>query len=103
MLREDATLQRIALLPRHRADVQRVGWLLVRGLLQLPAVHELDVGHGRPRRFPRILILEAAPKSGQHVRKIIVQRGRRTLSRLCVWVWADQSEAAGYAYDWDGC
>jgi hypothetical protein len=46
MLGEDATLQGVALLLRHRAHVQRVGRLLILGLPQLPAVDELHVETG---------------------------------------------------------
>jgi hypothetical protein len=35
MLRQDAALERVALLPAHRAHVQRVSRQLVCGLLQL--------------------------------------------------------------------
>jgi hypothetical protein len=35
MLRQDAVLERVALLPAHRAHVQRVSRQLVCGLLQL--------------------------------------------------------------------
>jgi hypothetical protein len=49
MLREDAPLQRVTLLASHLRHVERVGRLLVLGVLQLAAIDELHVGHGRPR------------------------------------------------------
>jgi hypothetical protein len=79
VLAQDATLQRVTLLTAHRGDVQRVGRLLVHGLLQLSAVDQLEVGHRRPRRFPRILVVEAATQRGQNLRPIIVERGRCAL------------------------
>ena len=55
MLGERPALQRATLLPSHGADVQRVGRLLVLGLLQLTPIDELDVGDRRPRRLSRVL------------------------------------------------
>jgi hypothetical protein len=53
MLHEDAALERITLLPRHRRNVERVSRLLVRGLLQLAPAHELDVGTAVLAAFSR--------------------------------------------------
>jgi hypothetical protein len=50
MASEYSALQRVALLPGHGADVERICGLLVRQLLQLTAVHQLDVRVGRSRR-----------------------------------------------------
>jgi LytB protein len=74
VLREYAALQCVALLARHRRDVERVGRLLILRLLQLPAVHQLDVGHGRPRRLPRVLVVEAAAQRSEDLRPVIVER-----------------------------
>jgi hypothetical protein len=63
VLRQDAALDRIALLPRHRRDVERIARLFVRGLLQLAPIDQLDVGDGRPRRFPRLLVLQPAART----------------------------------------
>jgi hypothetical protein len=56
VLRQDAALERIALLRRHRSDVERVARLFVLRLLQLTAVHELHVGNGNSG-FAGILVL----------------------------------------------
>ena len=79
VLGEDATLQSVTLLGGHRRDVERVGRRLVRGLLQLAPIDQLDVGHGRPRRLPSILVLEPAPKSSENSGEIIVERRSRAL------------------------
>lgn len=71
MLGQDAALQGVALLPRHRGDVQGIGRRLVRRLLELPAVHELDVGHGRPRRFPGVLVVEPAAQRSEDLRPVV--------------------------------
>jgi hypothetical protein len=73
-------LERVALLPAHRAYVQRVGRLLVLGLLQLPAVHQLDVGHRRPRRPPSVLVGEPATQRSEDLRPVIVERRCRALT-----------------------
>jgi hypothetical protein len=57
VLREDAALQCVPLLARHRGDVERIGRLLVRRLLKLTAVHELLVGNGNSSGFAGILVL----------------------------------------------
>ncbi len=76
MLLEDAPLQGVTLLARHRAHVERVSWLLVHGLLQLAAVDELNVGNRRPRRPSGVLVLlQAGAERGEDIRPIIVQRG----------------------------
>jgi hypothetical protein len=80
VLREDATLERVALLTAHGAYVQRICGPFVRRLLKLPAVDELHVGDRRPSRFSGISVLEAAPKSGESLRPIIIERGRCALS-----------------------
>jgi hypothetical protein len=49
MLGEDAAFQGVTLLPGHLTHVQGIGRLLVLGVLQLAAIDELHVGHGRPR------------------------------------------------------
>ncbi len=57
MLGQQLALQRVTLLSRHRADVERiVGLNLVDGLLQLAAIDELNVGNGdgRSLRAPHI-------------------------------------------------
>jgi hypothetical protein len=96
VLGEDATLQRVALLPAHSAYVQRVRVRgLVHRLLKLTAVDELHIGDRRSSRFSRILVLEAAPKSGQHSRKIIVERGCRTFAEPPPWVLRSQSRLRG--------
>jgi hypothetical protein len=46
----------------------------VLGLLQLPAVHQLDVRHRCPRRFPRVLVVEPATQRSEDLRPIIVER-----------------------------
>jgi hypothetical protein len=75
MLREDATLQGVALLARHRRDVERIRARgLVSRLLKLTAVDELHIGDRRPSRLSGISVLEAAPKSGQNLRPIVVER-----------------------------
>jgi hypothetical protein len=65
------------LLPRHLAHVERVGRLLVLGLLQLLAVHELHVGDRSSRRLPGVLVLEPGAERGEDIGPIIVERGRR--------------------------
>ena len=81
MLAQDPGLPAIALLPGHRRHVQRIHARgLVRRLLELTPVDKLDISNRRSRRFPGIPVLEAAPKGGQHSRKVIVQRGRCALS-----------------------
>jgi hypothetical protein len=74
MLRQDATLQGVALLLRHRAHVQQVSRLLVHGLLQLASIDQPDVGDGRPRRLPRILVVEPPFERAQNLRPVIVER-----------------------------
>jgi hypothetical protein len=74
VLREDATLERVALPTAHGAYVERIIGLCVRRLLQLAPIDQLDVGHCRPRRFPGVLVLEPAAQRGQNLRPIIVER-----------------------------
>ena len=81
MLREDAALQCVALLARHRRDVQRVRGLFVLRLLQLPAVDEVHVGDGRPSRLSGVLVLEAAAQRGQNLRPV-VSSARAAVPRL---------------------
>jgi hypothetical protein len=76
MLRKKPLFKPIPLLDRHRSDVERILGSFVRRLLELAPVDELNVGHGRPRRLPGVLVLEAAAQSGQHSREIIVESGR---------------------------
>ena len=80
MLGEDAPLQGVPLLPRHRAHVQGIGRLLVLGLLQLPAIDKLDVGDGYRSGLAGVLVGEPAAQRGQNSRKIIVERGRCAFS-----------------------
>jgi hypothetical protein len=80
MLGEDAPLQGVTLLPRHRAHVERVSRELVVGLLQLAATDELHVGDGDSGGFPGVLVLEAAAQRGQHGREVVVQCGRCALA-----------------------
>jgi hypothetical protein len=42
--------------------------------LQPAPIDQLDVSHGRPRRLPGVLFLEAAAQRGQNSREIIVER-----------------------------
>ena len=72
VLREDAALQCVALLARHRAHVEGICGLFV--LRLLAAVDELHVGDRRSSRLPGVLVGEAAPQSGQNLRPIIVER-----------------------------
>jgi hypothetical protein len=74
VLREDAALQRVALLARHRRDVERNGGLFVRRLLKLTTVDELHVGDGRSSRLPRILVGEPAPERGEDLRPVVFER-----------------------------
>ena len=64
MLAQDAPFLGVALLPRHGAHIEQVRWLLVRRLLQLAAVHQLDVGNRYGSGLPRVLVLESAAQSG---------------------------------------
>jgi hypothetical protein len=74
MLREDAALQRVALLTAHGAYVQRVCGLFVRRLLKLPAVNELHIGDRRSSRLPRVLVGEPATQGSEDLRPVIVER-----------------------------
>ena len=81
MLGEQPTLQSVPLLARHRRDVQRVGRLLVHGLLQLAAIHELHVGDGYRSSFASVLVLKPAAQRGEHRREVVVE-SRRCASRI---------------------
>jgi hypothetical protein len=83
MLAQNAALQGVALLQRHRGNVQRIGWRLVRRLLQLAPVDELHVGDRRSSRFSGIFVLQPASQRGENSRKIIVQRRPAARSRIC--------------------
>jgi hypothetical protein len=74
MLAEDATLERITLLTAHRGDVQRIGWRLVRRLVQRAPIDQLDVGHRRSRRPPGVLVVEPAAQRTEDLRPVAVER-----------------------------
>jgi hypothetical protein len=74
LLHQVPALQRVALLARHRRDVERNGGLFVRRLLKLTTVDELHVGDGRSSRLPRILVGEPAPERGEDLRPVVFER-----------------------------
>ncbi len=80
MLGEDAALERVAFLPAHPTDVQRICGLLILGLLQLPAVDELHVGDRYSSSLARVLVLQpgasAARTSGQSSSSAAAARSR---------------------------
>jgi hypothetical protein len=95
MLGEDAALQRIALLASHLRHVERVSLCcLIRRLLQLAPVDQLHVRNGYSSGFAGVLVLEAAPQSGQHGREVIIERV--SCGGFPIWRWWPGTAARGH-------
>ena len=84
MLRDDAALQGVTLLPRHRAHVQRVRGLLVHRLLQLPAIDKLNVGDGYSSGLAASLSLSPRRKAARTAGKSSSSAAAARLGRSAV-------------------
>jgi hypothetical protein len=73
MLTQDALLQRVPLLARHRSDIERVARLFVLRLLQLRAVHQPHVRDRGATRLARILVCEPPSQRLKDGRPVVVQ------------------------------
>ena len=76
ILGQKAAPQLVALLARHRRDVEWIaaGGLFVLLLLQLAAVDELNVTDRRSSSFGRLPCSDAGSKRSQNVRPVVVER-----------------------------
>ena len=76
VLGQQPALQLVALLARHRGDIERVDvdGLFVELLLQLPPVNELHVTDRGTSSLSWLAGLDPGPQSGEHVGPVVVER-----------------------------